>query len=153
MLTIYIPKDENKLDFVCNILDTLLTTCKEFTFFNCTESPIDEYDYFSYNGRKCRKMEQGQSIERINKTRYLQSYVVDGLDKQGYTLRDYIDACRLFELETINVAYGNFNQPRCTGLESSNIVATIAVCPDGLNEIHISGDLEFLTLVHNLINN
>lgn len=152
MQIIHIPKNENKLNFVYNILCTLIDSCKEFTFFNCTESPIDEYVYFDCCGSKCRKMKKEQPIKLINSADYLQNFLADGLNKQGYTLQHYVETCLLFELGEIKVVNGDFYEPNYRALCHYDIVATIEICPDGLDEIHIVGNADFLIRIHNLIN-
>lgn len=149
MYTINIPGNSNEYDYVLSILNLLNNGFREYTFINCTESPLDEFEYIEYNGiyyRELGTLETNKNKRcQVNEQDYMNSYEGDHLKEDGFTLKEYIDMCFLFELDRIEII------PKCQGdqFQPGNIdsdhVATILICPDGWNEIQIHANEEVLS--------
>ncbi len=144
MHIISIPGNSNKYDYVLNILNLLNDIFVEYTFINCTESPIDEFEYLENGGIYYRELRTNERCQ-FNQHNYINSYEKDNLKETGITLKEYIDMCLLFELERIELI------PKCqiNQIQIGNIdldhVATILICPDGLDEIQINANEEVLS--------
>lgn len=147
MRIINIPSKINKLAFVYNLLFKLLDEFKEYDFFNSTKSPISELSYTEHNGLFYRKIQKIDIIKLIDESNYINSYKADGLDKQGYTLMEYISFCLLFELEEIIVVDKNITDDVFTSINEQESLVTLLICPDGLDEIHIIGEKDFLNVI------
>ncbi len=143
MYIIKIPSNVNKLDFVNKLLNKLLNVFNDYELMNCTESPLNEYAYFEYKGMYYRKIMRENSIVVINEANYVDSYEKENLMSQGISLQEYIEMNMLFELEKILVV-SKFDEQ----IDSLLPLITISICPDGLNEVHFSGQE---TLLNNLI--
>ena len=111
----------------------------EYTFINCTESPIDEFEYLENSGIYYRELKTHKRLQ-VNEHNYMNSYEKDNLKETGITLKEYIDMCLLFELDRIELI------PKCqtNQFQAGNVafdhVATILICPDGLDEIQIDAN-------------
>lgn len=153
MHIINIPGNTNKYEYVLNILSLLKDIFFEYTFINCTESPMDEFEYLYYDGIYYREFGTNER-RQIDEQNYMTSYEKDNLKANGFTLREYIDMCLLFELDRIELV------PKCqvNQFQIGNIVfdrvATISICPDGLDEIQIDANGKVLNkLITSLIEN
>lgn len=144
MHIISIPGNSNKYDYVLNKLNLLQNIFVEYTFINCTESPIDEFAYLESNGIYYRELKTNKRCQ-VNEHNYMNSYEKDNLKETGITLKEYIDMCLLFELDRIELI------PKCQRdqIQIDHIVfdhvATILICPDGLDEIQINANKEVLS--------
>ena len=144
MHIISIPGNLNKYDYVLNILNLLQDIFVEYTFINCTESPIDEFEYIESNGIYYRELKTDKSCQ-VSEHNYMSSYEKDNLKETGITLKEYIDMCLLFELDRLE------RIPKCQRdqIQIDDIVydrvATISICPDGLDEIQINANKEVLS--------
>lgn len=141
MHIIKIPSNVNKLDFVNKLLNKLLSEFNGYEFINCTKSPVNEYTYFEYKGMYYRKIIRENIV--VNEVNYVDSYKKEKLMNQGISLQEYIEMIMLFELEKILVVSKFDNQ-----VNSLLSLITILICPDGLNELHFSGQE---TLLNNMI--
>lgn len=139
MYIIEIPKYRNRVQFVYDILDKLVENFIEYDFINCTDSPIDELSYIKSNGVYYRKIQRQNIAELINESNYLNAYRADNLDKIGCNLKDYIEMCLLYELGEIKVIHKDNNCKPLKFENALNSLASLIVCPDGLDEIHIIG--------------
>ena len=133
MYILKIPSNVNKFDFVTDLLKKLQSEFVHYEFMNCTESPINEYNYFKHNRMYYRKIEKDTSII-INEANYTDSYEKENLKKQGISLQEYIEMCMLFELEKIMII-SKFDMQ----IDDLKPLVTMLVCPDGWDEIHFIG--------------
>ena len=62
MHIIKIPNNVNKYNYVLHLLGTLQNTFNEYTFINCTESPIDEFEYYENSGIHYRVLKKIKKI-------------------------------------------------------------------------------------------
>jgi len=147
MKKINIPSKTNKLAFLYNLLFKLLDEFKEYDFINFTKSPISELSYTEHKGLFYRKIQKIDIIKFIDESNYINSYKADGLDKQGYTLMEYISSCLLFELEKIIVVDKNITDDIFTSINEQESLVTLLICPDGLDEIHIIGEKDLLNVI------
>ena len=144
MHIISIPGNSNKYDYVLNTLNLLQDIFVEYTFINCTESPINEFEYIVNNGIYYRELKTNKMYQ-VNEHNYMNSYEKDNLKETGITLKEYIDMCLLFELDRIELIPKRQRDQIQMGHIVFDHVATILICPDGLDEIHINGDKEVLS--------
>ena len=138
MHIIRIPTNVNKYSYVLNILNLLQNIFNEYTFVNCTQSPIDEFEYSKNDSVYYRELKKIQRPD-IDEFSYMNPYQKDNLKKGGFTLKEYVEMCLLFELDRIEIVKKDPSLENQTNQEAFNTIATLLICPDGLNEIHISG--------------
>ena len=142
---IEIPNKTNKYNFVCELLDLLQNTFCMYEFINCTQSPLNDFDYSENNGLYYRNLSIKLNID-ISDPDYIKSYDKDNLLSQGISLQEYIDMCLLFELEEVMLISQKSNP-----INLLSPLITISICPDGLNEIHFSGNQVLLNEITTLI--
>ena len=104
----------------------------------------NEFEYLENGGIYYRELRTNERCQ-FNQHNYINSYEKDNLKETGITLKEYIDMCLLFELDRIELI------PKCqiNQIQIGNIdldhVATILICPDGLDEIQINANEEVLS--------
>lgn len=142
MYAIEIP--DSSLDFVSQLLCKLIDLFDDYIFINCTESPLKELSYLTVNSIYYRLVDNKCIKELIDEKNYIESYKLDKIDQQGYTLNQYIEMCILYELENIIVVSKNMYQKFDESIIELQPDITISICPDGLNEIQITGNLSLI---------
>ena len=147
MYIIKIPNNLNKYDYVCKLLNKLLKQFDEYDFCNCTVSPINEYSYVKINDIYYRKIKSIPEV-CIDELNYIESYKNENLKSQGITLQDYIEMCKLFELEKI-ILIEKFEDK----VKNLLPLATILICPDGLSEMHFDGQDKILASIVDVLKN
>lgn len=139
MYIIEIPTNVNKLNYVNNFLKSLENEFNDYTFINCTSSPINEYSYFEHNGMYYRNIKNENNL-LINEVNYIQSYQKDNLINLGISFENYIEMNVLFELEKIMI-FSKIDRE----MGELTPCVTILICPDGFNELHFFGQDALLT--------
>ena len=153
MYTIKIPLTKNKLYFVYEVIEKLMNVFPNYTFVNRTDSPLDEIEYLEKDGFYYRVIrDKIPPLSLINQSNYTLSFSSDGLDKQGYTLQQYIETCMLFELNEISIIAIPNEHYDINSFDLSQSIAIIEILPDGLNEIHFNGKEYVIEIISAVMN-
>ncbi len=150
MLIIKIPHLENKINFIYQIIYKIKEKFDCYDFINCTDSPIQEFQYRKMGKVFVRKLGEQKKHLKINNANYEQSYHLDNIEKQGLSLSEYIEHCLIFELNTIYICKKNINF-FCEEDLINKSVAIFLICPDGLDEIHIEAKEKILNVMSNIL--
>ena len=139
MYVIEMPVNYRPFKYVKWLLNSLIEKYQNYCFINLTDSPINSFDYKKCGDYYCRKIENQDVFNFINESDYVSSYKADKLDRQGFTLNEYIETCLLFELCEIQIIESLKVDEYIEGKIHLHPYFSLKICPDGLNEIHVLG--------------
>ena len=149
-ICIPIPKGKNQFQFVRFTLLKLMDSFKDYVFINCTSSPMPKMEYEEKNGLFYRELTKESPQDRIEISSYEDSYIADKIEIQGYSLEEYIEFCLLFELGKVMIV-NKTKAKNTVYLNSDHVIATLDICPDGFNEILVTGNKEIVDRISAIV--